>query len=494
MVDIKDLPPEDAAKKESEKRASQISSMAATLSKIQRQSVDDRSKAKTLVLKEQLSTVRGMERVLSSVDTSIRNIAKASANIAQISKVVTFETARGVKKITVGSIKSIQESASQYTKAISEDINWNKQNMMVGAMGRISPVVGFFVAKLMNTEIMKNMVSKIKEKLNLALSSVANRFKQVAGAGWEKTKDLFSSMANKVFKKGVVRTKILSDKERDKKEKKTLVEKAKEAKVIPHLQEGGFVSKEGVVKVHAGEVVQPVDKVVEQIVDQVNKKLEKGGGKGDVWEKRESIAKARFYDENVKEIKSRDAYRSIEAKKTSKMTKLLDSLNVAFGIVKTNQILVGKDQRKQRGIMGTFINRYLGDVREYERPLQYRALMSLKRIEQALVSQKRYIGLSIESLQAAWQQTLHEHPVFTGVYMFAKTLTKTLTLPARLLLGSLGGGSKYKKDMPTGGINVMESLLAATATTYVVQMHRLDQLLEYNKHILNATSATATSV
>ncbi|MBW2994478.1 hypothetical protein KY315_03590, partial [Candidatus Woesearchaeota archaeon] len=481
------------ARKESAKRASQISSMADTLSKIQRQA-NEKHKANQIVLKEQLGTARGMEKVLSSVDTTIRNIAKASANLAQLSKTVTFETARGVKKITVGGIKSIQESASQYTKAISEDINWNKQNMMIGAMGRVSPIVGYFVAKMFNTTVMQNMVYKLKEKLNLALSSVSNRFKQIAGQGWEKTKEIFSGMANKVFKKGVVRTKVVSEKERDKKEKKTLVEKAKEAKVIPHLQEGGFVSKEGVVKVHAGEVVQPVEKVVEQIVDQVNKRMDKQQGSEDVYQKHEAMARAKFFDAKTAEVRANITDKEKGDRKFGRLTKIMENLQAAFGIVKSEQILTSKENRKRRSIMGTFINRYLGEVREYDRPIQWRQWKLLLDIKQGILSQKRFIGLSIEGLQAAWQQTLHEHPVFAGVYLFAKSLTKVLASPFKLLLGSLGGGSKYRKDMPSGGNNIFESLLEATSTTYVGQMHRLDQLIEYNKHILEASRDTASSV
>lgn len=178
---------------------------------------------------------------ISSIDRVLKNLADATSTLTSGMRYITAETAKGVKSITYGGAQAVNE----YAKAVSQDINVNKQALMVTTIGKISPIVGYSVAKLMETTVFKNMISRMKEGLGKALSSVSSRFKKLAGAGWEKFKSILPFRS---------------------KEAKALKEK------VPKMASGGFVKKGGMAEIHAAEVVSPVNKIVGTIVDQVEKR------------------------------------------------------------------------------------------------------------------------------------------------------------------------------------------------------------------------------
>lgn len=175
---------------------------------------------------------------ISSIDRVLKNLADATGTLTSGMRHITAETARGVKHISLGGAQAVNE----YAKAISEDINVNKQALIVTTVGKISPIVGYATAKMMETVVFKNMISRMKEGLGKALSSVTSRFKSLAGAGWEKLRGVLS------------------------------FEKKKPKEKIPKMAKGGFVKKGGMAEIHAAEVITPVKNIVATIVDQVNKR------------------------------------------------------------------------------------------------------------------------------------------------------------------------------------------------------------------------------
>ncbi len=178
---------------------------------------------------------------LSSIDRVLKNLAEATTTLSSGMRYITEETAKGVRSIGAGGARAVGE----YAKVISEDISINKQSLMVTTIGKISPIVGYSVAKMMETTVFKNMISRMKEGLGKALSSVSSRFRKLAGAGWEKFKGILP------FRK-----------------KKGVKEK------IPKMAKGGYVKKGGMAELHAAEVVTPVEKIVGTIVNQVNNRMD----------------------------------------------------------------------------------------------------------------------------------------------------------------------------------------------------------------------------
>ena len=162
-----------------------------------------------------------MERSEFTTDTAaaydgvVRNLGKTIQNLSI-----------GVKNITTDTAKATAGAINQYGKAIGEDISVNKQNTMVMALAKATPLFGYFAAKFMETDVFQSSAKKIKDQVTGTLSSAGE------------------SLGN-VFKK---------------KQSQDMG-----AALPPKLQEGGFIKKGGMIEVHAAEVVTPVDKLLDRI-------------------------------------------------------------------------------------------------------------------------------------------------------------------------------------------------------------------------------------
>jgi hypothetical protein len=130
-------------------------------------------------------------------------------------------------------IKSMADAGAntmrQYGTAIGEDIRINKQNLVATALSGASPIFGYFASKFMETDVFKNAAARIRE-----------------GVG-------------KAFKFGLSKIGI-GKKEQDYGGDLSYI-KEKLDRELPSLQRGGFVEKGGMLKVHAAEVVAPVEKI-----------------------------------------------------------------------------------------------------------------------------------------------------------------------------------------------------------------------------------------
>ena len=102
-----------AAQRETEERIKNINSMSTTIMKF-KSDMDD----KVLEVKK-LADAKGVEQISTSTN---RVMNRLSETIGALSV--------GVKKITVDTAKATKESVAQYGRAISEDISFNKQNVV----------------------------------------------------------------------------------------------------------------------------------------------------------------------------------------------------------------------------------------------------------------------------------------------------------------------------------------------------------------------------
>jgi len=106
------------------------------------------------------------------------------------------------------------------------------------SISRVSPLVGYFVTKLLDTTVFQNIFKKIKTGVGSAISSVAG-----------KAKDIIS----------------LKKKEEEPAKASPLKRALPEVKEIPHLQTGGYIEKGGLARVHPAEVVAPIEDVLDRI-------------------------------------------------------------------------------------------------------------------------------------------------------------------------------------------------------------------------------------
>jgi hypothetical protein len=416
-------------------------------------------RTRVLEVEKQYGTIKGNKQAVSSVDKALRSLTKSTQALAMGVKAITVETARGVKSITQSGANVIGE----YTKALSEDLHVKREGMLVALTAKTTPLIGYAIAKLFETSVFKNMIERMKSGLGKALNSVSTRFKRLASAGWEKSKEFWNSLRDKTSKKrGSINVQVKNAK---KNQTGTAGSKNKLESQVPHMASGGYVKKEGLAKVHAAEVVQPVDKVVETIVDQVNKRM-------DAKEKKQKSFLSDTVFERTKG-KKKDLFG---------FEKVGTSIRNAFEIMTRSNLnlerqIMRRDKMEKQGLIKSFITAYTEEAKQEELPLMERQV-------QATIELKKTISGQNKVAEAAWNKMLYEHPVFHAIYAMSKATIKYATMPVKMLFKKRG---IYANRLSSRG-TIFERLLDVMTNVFTGLMGKMDGLLG-NTYI--SASATA---
>jgi hypothetical protein len=192
----------------------------------QKERISGISNVSQTVTQMQKTTQRQIEETKESIDygqTPDRTMQEMNGVLSRFGRTITAFT-KGIEDVTVSTAKATTDAIGQYGKAVGQDINYNKQNIVAMALSRTTPLFGYFAAKFMETDVYK----KAKDRMSESISGV---FKSVG-----------SSIAN-----------IFRGKEKAHDE------------AVPKMQKGGYVEKGGMVEVHPAEVIMPIEKVLERI-------------------------------------------------------------------------------------------------------------------------------------------------------------------------------------------------------------------------------------
>jgi hypothetical protein len=200
-----------------DERISGISNVNRTISNMQR-NVDTRL--------QEIDDEVGDSEAISEVQNSLRKVlASMSGTIGDIG--------RGFSNIAKTTAETTSQSIKQYSQAISQDISYNKQNIVAMALSRSTPIFGYFAAKFMETDVFKSAAERIKANIGDMLSGIGGRIKSAfTGRG-----------------KG---------------------EREATESGIPKMQKGGYVEKGGMAYLHPAEVVMPIEKVLEKIDESIS--------------------------------------------------------------------------------------------------------------------------------------------------------------------------------------------------------------------------------
>jgi len=189
-------------------------------------------------IEERIDEIKGI-----GTQEGIEQVSKATSSVLRSLSAVIREIAVGTKRITIGTALATKEAIGQYGKAISEDISFNKQNIVAMSLARATPLFGYFASKFMETDVFKSAAEKIKSTLSNAISAVGGKFRNLFTAGWEKVRGLFGKA------------------------------KRAETEEIPKLQAGGVIGKGGLAEVHKAEVIMPIEKLLQKL-DELKKPTE----------------------------------------------------------------------------------------------------------------------------------------------------------------------------------------------------------------------------
>ncbi len=355
-------------------------------------------------VKQQITETKQMvdeSEGISSVQNSMSKVLdKLSDTIGALSQ--------GVKTITVDTAKATKDAIGDYGKAISADISFNKQSVVAMALARSTPIYGYFVAKFMETDVFKRAAEKMKTSIGKAFGSLAGIFRRDAKTG----------------------------------KQKRIVGK------IPHMARGGYVEKEGVAKIHAGEVVMPIEKILSRMDEST------------------SITK------NVSKI----------------LTKL--TLQQATSTTSMHAMVMGmEDQKggKRVGLIKDVLKLAREGKERYKDPLEVRQLRELIAIRESL-------GGELKVWPEVWSKLLMKHPGFRNMMAITKLMGKFALLihwkPVYALFKSRGGYGSYlsKSSKPLNALN------QNMGTHFVESMWRYDNMLNLLKAIAIATRDTAATI
>jgi len=365
-------------------------------------------------------TVSNMQKNVKQKITETRNMAESSKDISSIQnsmlKVLdklgdtVAALSAGVKTVTIDTARATKEAISDYSKAISQDISFNKQNVVAMALAKSTPIYGYFVAKFMETDVFKRAAERMKQSIGNAFGSVA-----------------------KLFRRG------------GRPEKDIAVPKELRGKNIPHMAKGGVVGKGGLAKLHAAEVVMPIDKILKRMDEgaQVSRNLSKIMGKMIL----EQAASTKNYQGMILHAEDRD-------------------------------------KKEKRGIVKDFFRIWRQEKERSKEAIDVRQLREL-------ISIREVLGGDLKIAPEVWSRLLYKHPYFRSSVAAAKVTIATGKLlfwkPFYFLLKNRGGYKKFlsKKEVP------LEALNQNIGVLFTESMWRFDNMLNILKAIAEAARDTS---
>jgi hypothetical protein len=391
-------------------RISEISNVNRTISTMQKQVKQDLVETETDL---------GDSQAISSVQHSLTKVLnRLSQTVGDIGK--------GFSRVAVDTAKAGGNIVAEYGKAIGEDLKVNRENLLTMTIAKSSPIYGYFIAKFMQTNVWKSATEKMKGHITSSLSTIGNALKDKLTGLWRGLN---------------VPLRFPFTKKKDINETPTQKAKRRSKEKIPHMQTGGYVEKSGLAKVHAAEVVVPIDKILSRIDESIG-----------VAKTVASVAKFRQ----------------------------LAMLGKISGFV--------EEQRnyQKSGLIKGFLHSLRTVHERYNEPSNLRMLRAVLAIQDKL-------GAQIGTWQQVWQKMLVEHPVFRNIMFASRALIRVFSIPFRLVYSLFRGRGGYKSHLSKSkepGVAAAENLGAI----YVEGMWRLDNISLFTKATAEATRDISTAL
>lgn len=383
----------------SQERVAEISNVSRTISEMQRkvnQQVDE--------TKQSMGDMQGIEDVQNSMNGVLSNLNRTIGSIGQ-----------GFAKVATSTAKASGDLIRGYGKAISEDISYNKQNVIAMAMARSTPLFGYFAAKFVETDVFQKAKERMKQSLGDALGSVTTKFK-----------DSFTSLFEKL---------------KLKKSDKTVSSLTNKTGKVPKMQHGGYVEKGGIAKLHAAEVVMPIETVLEKV----------------------------------------DASIAV-TKELATITKKAQ-LNT---LSKMSAFVADTREMQKVGIFKGFLRALKNTQTQYEQPAQLRMLRAVLAIQDAM-------GATVGTWPQVWQKMLIQHPTFRQLVFFSKQLYKGLTAPFKLVYAVFKSRGGYAGHLSHSS-NPMVAAAENIGLVYSEGMWRLDNIAKFTRATAEATRDLSSAV
>jgi len=108
----------------------------------------------------------------------VKEVTKSVNKILDKLGLTIAALSKGIIQMTAATASATKEAIQDYGRAISEDIRINKQNFVAMTLSQASPVFGYFVGKLFETQMFRTALEKIKGKSAQLYAGLLDRFKR----------------------------------------------------------------------------------------------------------------------------------------------------------------------------------------------------------------------------------------------------------------------------------------------------------------------------
>lgn len=375
-------------------RISEISNVNRTISNMQKQ-VESQ-------LVDTEKDLRDSDAIQSVQHSLTKVLSKLSSTVGEIGK--------GFSSIALTTAQTGKEAIKDYGRAISQEFAIDKQKFVAMTLARSTPIYGYFISKFMETNVWKNATEKLKTNISSALSNVGGALKDFIKIPFSKRK--YSS----------------TRKDADFKDTK-----------VPKMQRGGYVEKAGLAKVHAAEVVMPIEKVLSRIDESI------------------SVSKELARHTTLHQLQS---------------------------LTKFNQYVQDNEKYQKVGLVKGFFQALKIVNTRYEQPASTRILRAVLSIQDTM-------GATIGKWPQVWQKLLVEHPLLRNTVFFLRAMHETLRLPGRALYALFKGRGEYKSHLSKAK-SPMQATAENVGVLYTESMYKFDNIILYTKATAQATRDIST--
>jgi uncharacterized protein YcbK (DUF882 family) len=108
----------------------------------------------------------------------VREVTKSVTKILDKLGLTIAALSKGIVSMTAATATATKQAIQDYGRAISEDIRINKQNFVAMSLSQASPVFGYFVSKLFETQIFRSALEKIKGKAGQLFSGLVAKMRK----------------------------------------------------------------------------------------------------------------------------------------------------------------------------------------------------------------------------------------------------------------------------------------------------------------------------
>ena len=366
---------------------------------------------------------------VSEVQAVTKKLNSVLNNLSEFVKTTSSSLKGSAQEIT----RTAKESTKQYSRAVKEDVNVDKRNLVASTLSTATPIFGYFATKFMETDVWQKFSSTVKDKLSSGVKQGLETAKKYSKTLLDPITDKIRGMFNKV---GSIFGSLGSG-------VRSLLPGGGGSKDIPKLAKGGFIGESGMAKIHPAEVVAPSEQILKQM-------------------RKAAVASSKEQEGIVEKI-SNNFSRFTEIQRDQK-----DKLTEQVNLLRQSSTGGGTESVKQ--FFTDFKKFYQGRAEE-DLGIQERILNGVNMIRNSLVTPQ---GGILESLRYAFNNFLFEHPIFRNLFRLSKSIISTaFSIPGAIL--RIRGN--YSAQMRGIGGTPQERTAKILGMLYPSLLHKLDQLI-----------------